>query len=284
MTLGKNIKKYRTEAGMTQEELGLAVGVSAQAVSKWENEESMPDTALLLPISDALSVSLDVLLGKEIRYKRDVYDSLCTIFRQNGGASRFSLLWEMVWNAYKGLWGNEKANYHPDERKWLLGRASEIFRDDGFVRISHDEKMPFLYLFPGEDADWSRAVQPDERVQAVFAALADADTVNAVRWLLSHDYDWITGYRFEFPVLVKEAGIPAEAAEKVHANFMALQLIFERKVNIDGTEHMLCGYYANYQVLALLVIAYEYCHMTEEYNCQADNRSKPVLDAGNRNE
>ena len=52
MTLGKNIKKYRTEAGMTQEELGEAVGVSAQAVSKWENEESMPDTALLLPIAD----------------------------------------------------------------------------------------------------------------------------------------------------------------------------------------------------------------------------------------
>ena len=277
MTLGKNIKKYRTEAGLTQEELGAAVGVSAQAVSKWENEESMPDTALLLPISDALGLSTDVLLGKETRYKRDVYDSLCTMFRQNGDDSRFSLLWEIMWNAYKGLWGNETSGYHPDERQWYRGRASEIFKDGGFVRISHDEKMPFLYLFPGEGADWTKAVQPDERVKTVFAALADEDTVNAVRWLLSHDYDWMTGYRFEFPVLVKGAGIPEDAAEQVHGHLRALGLIEEKTVNIDGVERTLCTYWANYQVLALLVLAYEYCHTTNNYALQSSMRSKPLL-------
>jgi len=278
MTLGKNIKKYRTEAGMTQEDLGNAVGVSAQAVSKWENEESMPDTALILPVSDALSVSADVLLGKETRYRRDVYDSLCTLFRENGGKNEFSLLWEIVWNAYKGLWGNETSEYVPEEIGRYIGRASEIVQDGGFVRASHDEKMPFFYLFPGEKADWTKAVQPDEKVQAVFAALSDKDTVDALRWLFRKDADWRMGHRFEFPVLVREAGIPAEAAEKVHGNLMALGALGERDVNIDGVERRLCSDWVNDRLLAILVLAYEYCHQSERYSLQATVRRKAYLE------
>lgn len=281
MTLGKNIRKYRAEAGMTQEELGLAVGVSTQAVSKWETEESMPDAALLLPISDALSVSLDALMGKELRYKRDVYDSLEVLFRQNGETNRFALLWEMVWNAYKGLWDVSTClkteGYSPDEKENLRGRASVFFGDEGFAHFSHDEKAPFLYIFPGETADWSEATKPDEAVQAIFAALADADTVNALHWLLGRPFDPLNGYRFEFPVLVREAGIPEEAAEKVRENLRALRVIGEKKVNIDGTERTLCVWRAEYSTLALLVIAYESRHRTGRYSLQATLREKPML-------
>ena len=40
MSIGKNIAKYRKAAGMTQEELGTSLGVTNQAVSKWESEIS----------------------------------------------------------------------------------------------------------------------------------------------------------------------------------------------------------------------------------------------------
>ena len=43
MTIGTNIKRLRQNKGVTQEALGEVLGVSSQAVSKWENESALPD-------------------------------------------------------------------------------------------------------------------------------------------------------------------------------------------------------------------------------------------------
>lgn len=63
MNLGKNISERRKSMGMTQEELADKLGVSPQAVSKWENNLSCPDIALLPEISKLFGVSVDELLG-----------------------------------------------------------------------------------------------------------------------------------------------------------------------------------------------------------------------------
>ncbi|TLS50742.1 helix-turn-helix domain-containing protein [Paenibacillus antri] len=62
-TLARNIARYRKERGYTQEELGRMLGLSYQAVSKWENALTMPDLALLPDLSKALEVSIEKLLG-----------------------------------------------------------------------------------------------------------------------------------------------------------------------------------------------------------------------------
>ncbi len=59
--IGKQIKKYRTQKGLTQEQLGQLLGVTTQAVSKWERGGT-PDAELLPDISQALGVSIDALL------------------------------------------------------------------------------------------------------------------------------------------------------------------------------------------------------------------------------
>ncbi|MFD3261503.1 methyltransferase domain-containing protein [Paenibacillus lentus] len=61
--LARNINIYRKEKGLTQEELAQILGVSFQAVSKWENAQTMPDIALLPQLSRTLEVSIDKLLG-----------------------------------------------------------------------------------------------------------------------------------------------------------------------------------------------------------------------------
>lgn len=61
MSIGKNIAKFRSEKGMTQTELGEKLGVTNQAVSKWESEVSMPDVMLLPELAEALYVSLNDL-------------------------------------------------------------------------------------------------------------------------------------------------------------------------------------------------------------------------------
>lgn len=71
-TFGQRFTRLRKQRGLTQEELGEKLGVSGQAVSKWENDASMPDISLLVQLSDILGVSLDDLLGKERQLTRVV--------------------------------------------------------------------------------------------------------------------------------------------------------------------------------------------------------------------
>lgn len=61
--IGKTIARLRRELGVTQEQLALAIGVSAPAVSKWETGQSYPDIALLPPLARFFRISTDALLS-----------------------------------------------------------------------------------------------------------------------------------------------------------------------------------------------------------------------------
>ncbi|MCQ2574130.1 MAG: helix-turn-helix domain-containing protein [Treponema sp.] len=62
-SIGQNIKSYRKQLGLTQEELASQLFVTAQAVSKWESDSGMPDTAQIVPLAKALNISTDALFG-----------------------------------------------------------------------------------------------------------------------------------------------------------------------------------------------------------------------------
>lgn len=65
-TIGKRISSARRELSLTQEGLAEAMGVSAQAVSKWENDISCPDISLIPKLARTLGMTTDELLsGKE---------------------------------------------------------------------------------------------------------------------------------------------------------------------------------------------------------------------------
>lgn len=64
-TLGQKIAGLRKERRLTQEELAIKLDVSAQAVSKWENDISCPDIMLLPKLAEVLGASVDSLLGCE---------------------------------------------------------------------------------------------------------------------------------------------------------------------------------------------------------------------------
>ena len=61
-TIGNRISRLRKEKGMSQEALAEKIGVSPQAVSKWENDQSCPDISLLPQLAKLLDVTVDELL------------------------------------------------------------------------------------------------------------------------------------------------------------------------------------------------------------------------------
>jgi len=65
-TFGQRLARLRKEKGLTQEEIADKIGISPQAVSKWENDVSSPDISIIISLSDILGVTTDELLGKEV--------------------------------------------------------------------------------------------------------------------------------------------------------------------------------------------------------------------------
>jgi len=59
--IGGKIKELRNKKGMTQETLAEALGVTAQAVSKWEKGINSPDISVLRDIANILGISVDML-------------------------------------------------------------------------------------------------------------------------------------------------------------------------------------------------------------------------------
>ena len=76
-TLGKRIASNRKLMKLTQDQLAEQLGVTAQAVSKWENDQSCPDITMLPRLAEIFGISIDELLGREVPppiYQGEVVD------------------------------------------------------------------------------------------------------------------------------------------------------------------------------------------------------------------
>ena len=96
--LGRNIAEMRKELGLTQKQLAPLVGVSAQAVSKWEKNDSLPDIALLPKIAEVFGTTIDTLLSLSedvISASRDAMvealEGIHALLKKNGGGSAIIL-------------------------------------------------------------------------------------------------------------------------------------------------------------------------------------------------
>lgn len=119
MEIGAIIKKQRVMMKLTQEEFAARLNVTPQAVSRWENEISLPDITLVPRIADLLKMSCDDLLkGKEHRI---------THYALAGGilidASEV-----LIQNDIDVLFGYSKENEKPDRRLVLHADDAEFLR------------------------------------------------------------------------------------------------------------------------------------------------------------
>lgn len=78
MKIGNKIKELRKKRGMTQEQLANSIGISFQAVSKWETNIALPDIALMPTLASLFGVSIDELFDFSLKeMERDV-ERICT--------------------------------------------------------------------------------------------------------------------------------------------------------------------------------------------------------------
>ena len=91
-TLGKRIVHNRKRMGLTQDQLADKLSVTAQAVSKWENDQSCPDITTLPRLADIFGITTDELLGVERTIAAEVVES-------SKEDAEEGPLWELHWDS-----------------------------------------------------------------------------------------------------------------------------------------------------------------------------------------
>lgn len=99
-TLGKRIVANRKRVGLTQDQLAEQLGVTAQAVSKWENDQSCPDINMLPKLSRIFGISTDELLGNASASRTYEAEVVCPeAEEENEGVHIQKGNWEFKWNS-----------------------------------------------------------------------------------------------------------------------------------------------------------------------------------------
>lgn len=74
MDIGLQIKKFREQQKISQEELALKIFVSRQTISNWETKKSCPDVKSLITLSNIFNVSLDNFIKEDIKEMREIVE------------------------------------------------------------------------------------------------------------------------------------------------------------------------------------------------------------------
>ena len=121
MQIGEIIRKNRKSKNMTQEDVARYLGVTAPAVNKWENGNSMPDIMLLAPIARLLEVSLDDLLS----FREDLTSEEINSFVREADERLKNESYETVFQ-----WAKDRIEEYPncDQLIWQLALIFDVRR------------------------------------------------------------------------------------------------------------------------------------------------------------
>ncbi len=111
MTFGKIIKELRRKADMTQEGLAEALNISAQAISRWENDLAMPDISLLPVLANLFDVTTDYLLGVDITRKEERIQKILSLATEKGKLGQHLEAAEVIRTGLKEYPNNCKLMY-----------------------------------------------------------------------------------------------------------------------------------------------------------------------------
>lgn len=188
--IGDQIKKYRIEKDITQEKLGQLIGVTTQAVSRWERG-GMPDAEILPHLADALGVSIDALFGREEQsFEMTIARQLCQMPREEAYRYAFNICWAIE----IGLVGDisimdDIVNKFVDKSITSMDK-----KKDYFAKIVHDNGIANARISPGFQnfflmvehyGSLKEHISDPEKLRRVFEIFADEKILRIIFYIYS---------------------------------------------------------------------------------------------------
>lgn len=231
--LSERIAALRKDRGLTQEQLGKMVGVSSQAVGKWE-KGGAPDVELLPVLSRQLGVTIDALFGLEGGEQVDVEDAVGRWLRGFPNKERMEQFCRLVWASVKyflqdGL-GLPEMGYletcQPDPGDDDRLMLSQCWGGDGILLDIHAEDLSFVTLWPKPEKGYAQWFAPKSECRRLFALLARPGCLELLEYLHSRKLSY-----FSPIVAAKHLKIPRETAEELLDALAEMSIL--RSVNLE---------------------------------------------------
>lgn len=211
------LQTLRKQRGVTQEQLASHLGVSPQAVSKWENG-SYPDGDLLPQLADYFEVSIDYLYGREkekVSLEQQLTDAIHGISaKENCGYDvHFEQILRYIWAMQIGFWSENKYYYErmrPDGGHVV---ASNVVEDAGFTFFRLNQSMEFYTVMKKPEGGYASYFKVTDELVRLFAFLGKKDNLKIFFYLLSLD----AGEGVSVATIAKRIGVSEETAEQAMA-------------------------------------------------------------------
>lgn len=275
-TIGGNIAALRKEKGAKQEELANYVGVSAQAVSKWENG-GVPDTFLLPKIADFFSVSIDSLFGRNMTDYGDLRKSLCQKIAEAPHEEKFRLMLNYCWDMERAYFnkGVPKDGSIEDYEKEIGPKEqmySSLMSDFGFTRMGIGNRLRYFLLVPETD-DTEAAFFENIDYLSFFKEFADKDVFNAYVFLYKRE----SNKAFTEKLILNDLKLEADKAAYVISVLKKYNLIKETNIEMDDEVKIVYNFKPSPSFIAFLIFAREMIETPNVFSCYGGYRNKPYL-------
>lgn len=274
--IGVQITKYRKAQGLTQEELGRAVGVSTQAVSRWECGGA-PDVTLLPAIADRLGVTIDALFGREGGEAMDIEKTVIQWARTVPKEQILMKLTRLVNAAafqipYAQDVGRPECCVmrHEGVSESLL--ALRVDMPQGLLYGVEAEDMSFCSVFPEPAAGYAAYFSDYESCRSLFSLLGRPGALELLERFYAREERYVAP-----AVLAKDIGMTTEETEALLTEMADLGLVIRQELELmDGT---VCAYkvHENSVYVPLMYFARCFIYNVESYQLHYGVRTVPLL-------
>ena len=273
--IGKRIASLRKDRGIKQEELANYVGISTQAVSKWENG-GVPDTELLPKIADFFSVSVDSLFGRNIPDYSDLQTALIKKIIASSHEEQFKTVFNYCWDMERAMFGHMPKDGSIEDYEKELGkqeqRYSSIMSDYGFTRMGVANKLQYFLIVP-EIQNTDIAIFEGVDYLTFFKDFSDKDVFNACILLNKRDGN----KAFTENLFVKNLKIEAEKARQIINVLEKYNLLYKTQIEMDDELQTVYNFKPTPSFIAFLIFAREMIKTPNNFSYYSGGRNKPYL-------
>ena len=280
--IGEIILKLRKDKNITQDELGKILGVSNQAVSKWETGGGLPDIELLPSIADYFNVSIDTLFGREINDYNDISMGTSKHIQSFESDEIFKAALEHCWVIERSLFGSDntlnKENTLENINKKSLKYEtySQILNDRGITFMRLNEDLQYFFLMPEAPGGFGNILNSGLEYQKFFNMLGEEDTFKCIYLLYERENKPFTPKLFE-----KYLGIERQRATEILNRLKEYELIETSEIELDDEIQTVYNFNPNAAFVPLLAFAKEIIKPPHNFQNNYDIRNKPYLQKNN---